>query len=379
MIHDTDALLNKITGSSDYVKELEKLTGNIESINMDYFENVLKSVNESDKVIRSYIKEVPEIGKEYFTLSISSGINNPIETIKKKSKKSEKTKYKKVINPLLKPKTFIRSPFFKLVKKLEKTCNNLIESYNLNKGIEGLETILKTNPELMETKNFFGYHLKETKDITMIKTIKKESNNIISLYMLPMYDLMQTMDKNWHLIGSLFNSMVSDISVAEVKDMLYLFLVAKYRCTITENDKYYMKLFMSIINKQSETSGTSGTSGANGTSETNEINESNATEVNAKKLIGEMDAARFLELLDTINLDSIDNKETVYKFATKAKEIIKRIVNKKDNETMEDIMKDVENMFIIESQKQNDKNNEEKQTIESTEKINENEDVLSNI
>lgn len=370
MIHDTDALLNKITGSSDYVKELEKLTGNIENINIDYFENVLKSVNESDKVIRSYIKEIPEIGKEYFTLSISSGINNPIETIKKKSKKSEKIKFKKVINPSLRPKTFIKSPFFKLVKKLEKTCNNLIESYNLDKGIEGMETVLKTNPELMETKNFFGYHLKESKDITMIKTIKKESNNIISLYMLPMYDLMQTMDKNWHLIGSLFNSMVSDISVAEVKDMLYLFLVAKYRCTITENDKYYMKLFMSIINKQSETSETS---------ETNETSESNATEVNAKKLIGEMDAARFLELLDTINLESIDNKETVYKFATKAKEIIKRIVNKKDNETMEDIMKDVENMFIIESQKANDKNNEEKQTIESAEKVNENEDVLSNI
>lgn len=356
MLHDTDAILNKITGSNDYAKELEKLTGNIEGINMEYFEGVIKSVNESDAKIRTNIKNIPNIGKEFFKLSIESGLNEPIEVIKKKSKKSDKIKIKKNINQKLKPKTFIKSPYFKMVKKLEKTCNNLYEAYNLNKGLEGMQEILKTNPDLMETKNFFDYKLKDTEDINMIITIKKEANNIISLYMLPMYDLMQTMNKNWHLIDNLFNSMVSDISVSEVKDMLYLFMLAKYRCTITENDKYYMKLFMSIIGKE---------------------NTEDTTEGNAKKLIGEMDAARFLELLDTINIENIDNKETVYKFATQAKEIIRRIVNKKEGETMEDIMQDVGKMFNI--NKDSEESEDKKEVIESAEKNDENGNVLAGL
>ena len=84
MLHDTDAILNKITGSNDYAKELEKLTGNIEGINMEYFEGIIKSVNESDAKIRTNIKNVPNIGKEFFKLSIESGLNEPIEIIKKK-------------------------------------------------------------------------------------------------------------------------------------------------------------------------------------------------------------------------------------------------------------------------------------------------------
>lgn len=344
-MHDTESLLENITGSKDYIKELEKLTGNIEHIDNKWFDNVMVKVNEADGNIRKILKDIScSISKDYFKLSIESEINKSYITTTKKSRKSKKTKVKKSINEKLKPKNIIKSPYFKMIKKIEKTCNNLLEAYG--DTFEKMQEVIKTNPGIQEIKNFYDYILTKPEDITMIKSIKSNANIIIDQYMTPMYDVKATMDKNWHLIDSLFNKMVTEISITEVKEMLYLFIVAKYRCTITENDKYYMKLFMSIVNKDSN------------------------------NIIGKMDPARFLELLDTINLDVIDKKQTVYKFANQSKEIIKRIVNKNEGETMEDIMKDISDMMVRTTRKEEE---EEEEAIEAEEIVEENNDILKGI
>ena len=184
----------------------------------------------------------------------------------------------------------------------------------------------------------------------------------------------RTMEKNWHLLDPLFKK-TNEITVAnynitqqEVKDMLYLFMIAKYRCTITDNNKYYLKLFMSIVNTKS-----------------GEINDDDVNQTT----LGKMDAARFLELLDTIDLDSISKKNSVYKFATQSKAIIKRIVNKKDDESMEDIMADMKNI-MEEAESQNTSteplsdNNTEKpvtssQNVEQTQEDIDNNNILANI
>ena len=55
-MHDTDALIQNITGSKNYVKELEKVTGNIEMIDMNYFKDINKSNMEADYNIRKLLK-----------------------------------------------------------------------------------------------------------------------------------------------------------------------------------------------------------------------------------------------------------------------------------------------------------------------------------
>ena len=332
-MHDADAMLNKITGSSNYLKELERLTGNIEHIDANFMNEKLMIINECDTTIRKIINSTrASIRREFFELSIMSRIGNPYDEVKKKNK----NKVKKVLAQELKPKTMIKSPYFKMVKTIEKRCNNLIESYNIDTdkpSITSVQEVLKTNPELMSIKNFFDQPLEIDADCAKIVEMRRAANVIISIYMQPLYDLRGTTEKNWHMIGDLFTTAARDkvdVSEREVKDMLYLFIIAKYRCMITDNDKYYLKLFMSLLNK---------------TTKTQECDGVNDNEINASRLIGEMDAPRFLELLDTINLGKIGDKETVKRFAIQSKEIIKRIVNRKEGETMENIMTDLQNLM----------------------------------
>ena len=377
-MHDTDSLLSNITGSKDYVKELEKLVGNMETIDQAFFDENFKKVVEADKVLRSILKNTPcEKSKEFFTLSINSRLNNPYDSIKKKSKKSGKEKIKKVLADELRPRNMIKSPYFKICKQVEKKCNDLIESYNIdinNPSITSVAEVLKTNPELMDVKNLFGHKLENDTDVKKVIDLQKAAKEIISMYMLPLYDVRRTMDKNWGLISNLFNNMASDISTTEVKEILYLFIVAKYRCTITDNDKYYMKLFMSVINKSEEKQAE--TKEKEATSEEGE--EKPKKQPNASEIIGKMDPARFLELLDTINLDQIDKKQNVYKFAVQSKEIIKRIVNKKEGEKMEDIMKDVQGI-LQNMQKGEEETEKPPETIEAEEQITDNADILKDI
>lgn len=352
-MNNTDELIKNITGSNDYMKELAKVVGEITNIDLGYFDNKNKANIVSDEIIRSVMKNLPnDETKHYFELSIANDFSKAIVEKKKKS-----GKIKKLINENFRPKVFIKSPYFKMIKLIEKTANNLIEAYNINleaPSMEQVNNILQTNPELMDVKNFFGYHLKTDDDIKLMIKAKDAAHKIIDNYMLPMYDVKKTMDKNWGILSPMFKNLDFATHAYEIKDMLYLFMVAKYRVDITENSKYYMKLFMEIVNKS----------------------EGNNSTLPEENVIANMDPARFLELLDTINLDSISQKKSVYNFAMRSKDIIKRIAKKDPNDKMEDIIKDIQET-LIESQKA--EMEEQKQTIEADEHTEENNDILSNI
>lgn len=350
-MENTDDLIKNITGSSDYMKELEKVTGNIESIDVKYFVKKNDANIAHDAVIRSGMKALNnDETKNYFALSIENDFSKALVT-KKNKRKSKK------VDDRFKAKAFIKSPFFKLIKKIEKTCNMLFEAYNISKQEPSMKEVnetLKTNPELMEVKNFFGYKLSTDDDVKALVKIQESTHGIIHNYMLPMYDVKSTMDKNWSILAPMFK-VDGGIPIAEVKDMLYLFIIAKYRCAITENNKHYMKLFMDVINKSSN---------------------SNADGLPEENVIAEMDPARFLELLDNINFETIGEKKSVYEFAVKSKDIIRRIAHRKPDEKMEDIIADIQRVLT-----EPDKADKpEETTLESTEPaITENDDILANI
>lgn len=358
---NTDSIIKNITGSNNYVKELEKVCGNIETIDKTWFINQNDSNKIDDNIIRKTIINTlgkdAEIVKQYFKLSMNINFNNPFITIIKKSKKSKQPiKTREEIRQELKPSTFIKCEYFKLLKSLEKTTNNLLIAFGSNG--EKINDILKSQPELPDIKTFHGYKIKHINDIKPINIIHESSHNIINRYMLPMYDMKSIMDKNWGMLSPLFknNSGLKvegvDISQSEIKDMLYLFMVAKYRCTITENNKYYVKLFMNIIN--------------------------NNGSMQEETEFGKMDPARFLELLDTINLEAIDKKQKVYKFAEQSKNIIKRIVNAGENDNMETIMADVAKI-VTEANEEQQPQQETQIKPADDEYIIEYDDILTNI
>lgn len=361
-MHDTDRIIQNITGSKDYLKELEKVTGNIMTIDKKFFNDVITKCMDSDINIRIVLMSIKQemnnefdLAKEFFTKSIDIDYNKAIITEKKKN-----GKIKKYINPVFRPEKFIKSEYFKLLKQLEKTANRMIEAYGLTE--ESLQNVLKTQPDLPEVKNFFGYKPKNMSELGHIISIQHNAATIIENYMKPLYDIKSIIEKNWHLLDPLFKKVGGSITVEnyeisqqEVKDMLYLFIVAKYRCTITDNNKYYVKLFMNVLNK----------------GEDEEVSQSS---------LGKMDAARFLELLDTINLENIDKKQNVYKFAEKSKSIIKKIVNKKEGDSTEDIMKEIESvMKDVETTGEVKTDEQEQQSEQTTEQVAENADVLADL
>lgn len=320
---NTDALIRNITGSTNYVKELEKICGNIEGIDKAWFLDVSSKNAADDGVIRKIIIDLlgksDDVSKDFFRLSIEINFAKPLRVVVKKSKKSSKARTKEFPRDELRPKVFIKSPYFRLLKEMEKTCDRLMTAFG-HEG-ENIDSIKKTQPELFDIKTFYGHRIDSVDDIALVKKIHDAAHGIISRYMLPMYDMRSVMEKNWGMLSSLFKHgdlSIEDFTVSqqEVKEMLYLFMVAKYRCAITENNKHYVKLFMNIIN-------------------------SNHDEETDSTVFGKMDPARFLELLDTINLEAIDKKQKVYKFAEQSKSIIKRLVAKKPDESMDDILHDI--------------------------------------
>lgn len=352
-MENTDELITKITGSNNYMKEIEKVVGCIDSVDLSFFMEKNAENIRNDECIRSYMKKLlNEETKNFFAISIQTDFNKAI-VIKNNKRHSKK------IADNFKPKVFIKSPYFKFIKKIEKTCNNLIESYNIDTEkptYESVAHILSTNHDLMSVKNFFGYELHNDEDVKAIVDLQKASHKIIENYLSPMYDVKKTMAKNWGILAPMFKNDFATIN-SEIQDMLYLFVVAKYRCQLTDNNKYYMKLFMDIVNKNPEAK-------ANGLPEEN--------------VLANMDPARFLELLDNINFESISQKKSVYEFANKSKNIIHKIANKKPTDKMEDILKDLQEI-LDQSKKELEENGQENLEAVKENETTENNDILSNL
>ncbi len=351
-MESTDDLIKGITGTDNYMKELEKVSGNLNTIDLKYVSVKFEELAKADEIIRSCMKKLyNDETINYFKAAIENDFNKAIETRTKTNKKTKKIKTSTHLSDKFRPNVFIKSDYFKLIKKIEKTCNNLIESYNINikdPKYKAIEEVLKTNPELMEIKNLFGRKIVSDEDVKLLVQLKKSTHKIIIVYLLPFYDIRGVISKNWNLLAPMFNKNINvGENVVDIQEMLYLFLISKYRCEITGNNKYYMKMFMDVINKSS--------------SQDEEGN-----------LLAKIDGARFLELLDTINFDSIGEKKEVYNFAVKSKDIIKRIVKRKDGETMADILGDIESVL-------SGSHTEEEEKVESVVEDNENANILIEI
>ena len=96
----------------------------------------------------------------------------------------------------------------------------------------------------------------------------------------------------------------------DIVNILHQFIIAKYRSTVTGNNKHYVKLFLDTVGSES---------------------------------ISNMDGARFMEIMDAIDLDRLNKRDKVYKFALGAKSAMQRIANN-ENVTPE-ILKEFDTMF----------------------------------
>ena len=372
-MHDIEAQISRISGQQNYMEQLQKITGNIEFVDMDMYHDKHNKLVNCDsnikKVLRKMLEDTDSINniktlydKESNTLNLK---DNTFGLYVKKSKKSKKQKKpREIINNGYRPIDLVKTEWFKLIKRMEKDIHKfLIEVFpdtsqntdtNNDTNVDSLPNIqlnnkskldiesktfadleheYKLHPELLDIKTALDCKINTNKLFTSIIMIKKFAKIIINILLTPMYDVKKTIHSHWSEINRIFKTKAFQqtklTSPDDIIEILYQFIIAKYRATITGNNKHYVKLFLDTVGNEN---------------------------------VSNMDGARFVEIMDAIDLDKLNKKDKVYQFALGAKSIMQRIVN---NENITpNILKEFDNMF------NDDENNEDNNSNENNDVTN---------
>ena len=314
-MHDIDAQISKISGQANYMEQLQKITGNIMNVDMAmYHDKHTKMVNcdsNIKKVLSKILKEdgsIAPVQQRYEQLSNALDLANKTFYIhvKKLSKSKKPHPPQERITFGYKPSELVKSDWFHEVKHLEKAVQKfLVEVFPQppatdnqpaakvdyeKKTYEELQSIFAEHPELVDIKTICDVRITSKALFELFKLLKRFAKIIINILMMPMYDVKATIQSHWGQIEKIFKTQAFQETnhIASPNDIVLIltqFIIAKYRATITGNNKHYVRLFFEAVGNDS---------------------------------FADMDGARFLEIMDAIDLDKLDKTDTVYKFALSA-------------------------------------------------------------
>lgn len=313
-----DRVISKVSGSSDYMGDMARITGNIKTVDKEYYTQRLKMIDSTFRVIQkeleihiehsSSLKQYLQMADEQYKLL---DILNPYS--KQVNKKNKKIKYKLRLTP----KALYESEWFKLVKKLETVSASLCQQFEIEKITIGekQEKIFQENPDTVNAFKFFDLLITDPKVYQSVYISHTYINKILEIVLSPAYDAKKFIVNHWmpqidEIIGSQVES-EQEMTRSDIQNFVYTFVLAKYRLDLTSNSEEFTKVLLQSM------------------SETN---------------IVDMDAGRFLNVIDNINLDKLDKKDNIYKFAEATKSEIQKIMNgEKINPT--EILKDIEKIL----------------------------------
>ena len=358
-MRDIDNIIANVSGQTNYMESLSKITGNIMHCDIDLYKFRITEILKNEDIIKNIIKkydinklnktELNKLFNEYIIESTKMEfIEKSISIYQKKQSKKAKNKNNKIKNPKpiiaigYSPRELVKSKWFSYIKQLEKTSRKIITKlgYSDEKSLE--ENWTNIDNSFMENCNrelitWLDYQFNNINDLENIIKIHSAVNNIIDILLEPMYNYKNTIEKNWHLIGNVFNRNTS-FSPELVQSILGRFIVAKYRCELFNTSKYYVKLFNEILN-------------------TPEMMDTN----------GELDGVKFMEIIDSIDLDQFDKSANTYKFITSAAPIMRKLIDPNCEESPEDILAEINNKLI----------NNNNKDVEENEHQNENNDIFN--
>ena len=326
MIRDIDQKINQITESENYMNQLQQITGNIFSIDKGYFEQLLKKVDVLEKMIipsliQYFEPERNEIIEKYQKIKSNFDIiESSITTITKKSKKSKKPeKTVEIVNHDFIGAKLLKSEWFLIIKELEQKSNDLLESFDTS-SFENVKKVYDSDKTLLTIKIFYGEPITSPKRLSSLKNINKITNEIIDLYTQPLYDVKKKIQSNWSKLNGIFKDIGT---MDDIVKILEQFIICKYRCEITGNNKYYMKLFQNLF------------SGDNA--------------------LDEMNGSKFLRIVDSIDTEQLKKGSNIARFSDAIKLAIHSVGN--NEQTLEEALEQIKNIM---EPKDNDEKEKEK-------------------
>lgn len=338
-MHDIDAQIKKISGQDNYMESLQKITGDIMTIDSAFYHDKHNKMSACDFNIKLLLKRITDEQNNNTINAIkasydveSANINIKEGTFIIETKKTKKgIKQREVIAPGHKPCELINTQWFKQVKHIEKEIHKYLTKTfpnNEEPNFDKIQEEYTKHPELVDLMTLYDCKINTPTIFKSFIQLQYNCNYIINVLLTPMYDIKATIMKHWSKIEHVFKSKVfqqGGVNV-DIVEMLSQFIIAKYRAQVTGNNKHYVKLFLSTIGNEN---------------------------------ISNLNGARFMEIMDSIDLDKLNKDENVYKFACGAKTTISKIINNDMN--IEDLLHEFDTMFTKEET--NDDDNVENKDI----------------
>ena len=319
-MHDIDARIREISGTNNYMEHLQKVTGDIFRVDMDMWKEKHTKICAADRnvlkllgIIKGFDNGIEKTYNEYKSLSEALDISNKAFQEKTKRKKATGVvKSKVLVAPGYAPKDLVKSPWFKQVTHIENSIQKYLSdtfaddnSKNdfMSVSYMDLQEIYDKHPELVDVKLCLGARVNNAKILQSLILMKRACKDVINILLVPMYDVEQTIHSHWNQIDRIFKNKTfqqhaQGVTPTDVIRILHQFIIAKYRADVTGNNKHYVKLFFGAVGDET---------------------------------MANMDGARFMEIMDSIDMSAFNKDDKVYQFATNAKTIMQKIAN---NETL---------------------------------------------
>ena len=356
---DLDAQINRLSGQTNYMEKLQQLTGNIYTIDRDMYKTAIKKISAAAfnigflltklKNLQSNETVLKLLGK-YTKLEAEMDLKNSVFVmVQKKSSKKVHPPKEKIAHDRT-PPDLIKSEWFTCIKSIERAIYKFICSFTTSSPRTAkyvypeysvLEKHFTEEPTQLELKTVFDIKVNSGEIYNTITKLHEMAYIIIDQLMTPMYNVRQTIESHWGQIAQIFtqkalqnHEIFGDKNM--VIDVLHKFIIAKYRAEITGNKKHYVKLFMSTVDE--------------GT-------------------MAEMDSARFIEIMDSIDLEKLNKKEKVYKFAMAAKSTMKAL-SENENINVEEVIEKLNNLFESDDEAEKEEITEaDKEVMEQVDEI----------
>ena len=323
-----DKAINNVSGSANYMKDMEYIVGNVFTIDKPFYVAQLKRVKGTYTLIMNNTKNINhKFFKEFATNWNKLDLDHAYKKVT--NKKTGKTKEKLSVTP----KDIISSQWFAQLRQLDVIITNLIDQFKIESADMSDEStkIINENPNTVDAFKFFGRKISEEGIHQIVFVLNKFVKDVFEVLLNPMYDYQKYIVNHWlpqidAVVSARANKNpeLKGLKTEDTQKYVGLFAKAKYRLGLTENTNDFTKVFLDVI----------------GESE-----------------IANLDAARFMDILDTIDVSSIDKTGKLQQTLELTKANIEKAKDSKFN--LEEVVKDFETII-------NMGNEEEEQVVTST-------------
>lgn len=321
---------------TDWLSKLEQVTGSISFIDLPTYKAAIDKIVACEKNIKILLRRLLKqaMGDNLTQLtslidtfnSQSDSLNLSEKAIIRKLNRefrgksvepNEQNSHEDVSDDYT-PIRIVGTDWFSTIKDIERSIYHIIEKVFISPDgeaknpktskarkqlkndftYEEYTKVARKYPAIRDLYTFHSVHISNENVFNTLLDLQKHASIIINQLLTPMYNVKEKIEKSYdkHL-ASAFKPMVANGTVTRdlVINLLTDFMIAKYRSNITGSQKYFLQML------------------------SNELTEG---------MLAHCNASEFVSIMDTIKLEEMDSKSKALDFTIKAKEIMKRMVDR---------------------------------------------------